>query len=66
MPAAFRPSTELTLLEMALTYDKMGRFAEAEWMYDLARARDPRSITIAQLYQAHLESWANEGQAPLE
>jgi len=53
-------------LDMAHTYDKMGRFVEAEWMYDVARSRDPRSITIAQLYQTHLESWANEGRAPLE
>jgi len=49
-------------LEMAFAYDQIGRFAEAESMYDIARARDPRSIAIAQLYQAHLESRKNGEQ----
>lgn len=49
-------------LELAYTYDEMGRFAEAEQMYALARARDPRSSAIAQLYQAHLESSQKAGR----
>jgi O-antigen ligase len=43
-------------LELAYTYDEMGRFAEAEQMYALARECDPRSTAVNQLYQAHLES----------
>ena len=46
-------------LEMALVYDEMGRFAEAEQMFNIARSRDPRSIGIVQRYEAHLESWRN-------
>jgi O-antigen ligase len=49
-------------LDIASAYDEMGRFAEAERMYALARARDPRSIDVANLYQAHLESWRKAGQ----
>ena len=49
-------------LDMASIYDSLGRFPEAEWMYDLARARDPRSTTVQNLYLTHLEVWANSGQ----
>lgn len=49
------------LLELAFTYDEMGRFAEAEQAYGLARSRDPRSLAVAQLYQAHLEAWEKVG-----
>jgi tetratricopeptide (TPR) repeat protein len=49
-------------LDMAFAYDQLGRFAEAEWMYDLARSRDPRSVMMLHLYQAHLEAWAREGR----
>ena len=44
-------------LELASTYDEVGRFAEAEGMYAVARSRDPRSTAISQLYQFHLKSW---------
>jgi tetratricopeptide (TPR) repeat protein len=43
-------------LEIAYLYDTIHRFPEAEKMYAEAKARDPRSMAIAQLYQAHLES----------
>ncbi|MGZ5552023.1 MAG: O-antigen ligase family protein [Chthoniobacterales bacterium] len=46
-------------LEMARTFDRLGRFAEAEKMFALARERDPRSDAVAQLYAAHLEMQAN-------
>ena len=49
-------------LDMAFLYDEMGRFAEAEWMYGLARSRDPRSVMMSQLYKSHLAAWENEGQ----
>jgi tetratricopeptide (TPR) repeat protein len=48
-------------LDMALIYDALGRFTEAEWMYYLARARDPRSTDVENLYRTHLELWANNG-----
>lgn len=49
-------------LDMAYAYDEMGRFAEAEWMYGVARSRDPRSVMMSQLYQSHLEAWENDGR----
>ena len=47
-------------LDIASTYDEMGNFAEAERMYALARARDPHSTDVANLYQFHLESWKKQ------
>lgn len=47
--------------ELAFLYDRLGRFSEAEWMYGVAYSRDPRSHALAQLYRAHLRSWAEEG-----
>jgi O-antigen ligase len=44
-------------LDIATTYDEMGHFAEAEPMYTLARALDPRFNDVSNLYQIHLESW---------
>ncbi len=51
-------------LDLALTYDELRRFSEAEWMYGVARTRDPRSQALAQLYEAHLESWTKSKQGP--
>ena len=53
------PLEESYPLDMAFAYDQMGRFSEAEWMYIIARSRDPRSNNISNLYQAHLQTWAN-------
>lgn len=47
-------------LDLALTYDDFGRFAEAEWMFYEARALDPRSQAVRQLYAAHLSRWRGE------
>ena len=52
---ALAPLDETYLLDLASTYDEMGNFAEAERMYILARARDPRSTDVANLYQVHLK-----------
>jgi hypothetical protein len=49
-------------LDIASTYDEMGRFADAERMFALARARDPQSTDLANLYQTHLEIWYKAGQ----
>jgi tetratricopeptide (TPR) repeat protein len=48
-------------LDMAFVYDAMARFSEAEWMYDVARSRDPRSVMLANMYQMHLDTWRNGG-----
>lgn len=55
------PLEEAYPLDVAYIYDQLGRFAEAEWMYTVARSLDPRSHSIEQLYQAHLETWQNAG-----
>ena len=51
-------------LDLAFTYDEIGRFDEAEQMYDAARSRDPRSAAVTELYRAHLESWAKSEPTP--
>jgi tetratricopeptide (TPR) repeat protein len=48
-------------LDMAFAYDNMGRFTEAEWMYNLARGRDPQSVVMSHLYQHHLATWRTYG-----
>jgi O-antigen ligase len=48
-------------LDLAYAYDGVGRYAEAEGMYAVARSLDPRSQAIEQLYQFHLEQWQKEG-----
>ncbi len=42
-------------MEIARVYDRLGRFHEAEAMYQIALARDPRSNNMQQSYEAHLE-----------
>jgi O-antigen ligase len=58
------PLDETYALELAFTYDGLGRFREAEWMYDQALALDPNSISAKQYYQAHLERWRTSDITP--
>ena len=55
------PLDKTYTLELAFTYDALGRFNEAEWLYYEARALDPRSTSTNRYYQAHLERWKNGG-----
>ena len=48
-------------LEIASIYDQVGLFREAEEMFAIARERDPNSINISRLYQAHLNAWNRSG-----
>jgi O-antigen ligase len=57
------PLDESYPLELALTYDSLGRFAEAEWMFDEVRRLDPKSEANRQYYQAHLEQWRGDSNA---
>lgn len=43
-------------LNLAFTYDELSRFDDAEHMYTIARARDPRSTSVSELYRAHLKA----------
>ena len=40
-------------LDLAYAYDAVARFNEAEAMYTLAKAQDPRSRSVAELYAYH-------------
>ncbi len=54
-------------LSLAFAYDEMGRFADAEKTYAIARLQDPNSQAVTQLYNAHRRTWerANAGDASL-
>ncbi len=54
-------------LSLAFAYDEMGRFADAESTYAIARTQDPNSQAVAQLYDAHRRMWerANVGTPSL-
>jgi hypothetical protein len=56
------PLDEDFVFQLAYTYDKLGRFREAEWMYYEALQLDPRSIWAKRFYQLHLDRW--EGIKP--
>jgi hypothetical protein len=51
-------------LELAGTYDTLGRFPEAEWMYSEARALDPKATSTQEAYEAHLKLWKGKPPAP--
>jgi len=55
------PRDEVFILQLAFTYDALGRFAEAEWMYDEAMGLDPKSKSIRNHYQAHIQRWLSPG-----
>lgn len=57
------PLDESYAVELALTYDQLSRFEEAEWAFGLALDLDPRSTSIRHYYAAHLERWTASGAA---
>jgi tetratricopeptide (TPR) repeat protein len=44
-------------IQLASVYDELGRFAEAEWMFNEALRLDPKSESLRRYYEAHLERW---------
>jgi hypothetical protein len=50
--------------ELALTYDKLARFPEAEWLHLEALALDPKSTSTRRYYEAHLKQWSDSGKTP--
>ena len=58
------PLDETYVLELAFTYDGLGRFSEAEWMYDRALTLDPNSTSAKRYYQTHLERWRTSDVTP--
>jgi tetratricopeptide (TPR) repeat protein len=55
------PLDETYPIEAGLTFDGLGRFAEAEWMFEEALQLDPRSNSAREYYHGHLERWRNGG-----
>lgn len=60
------PREEGYPLDMAYTYDQLGRFSEAEWMYGIASDLDPRSKSIMSLYESHLHAWRASGPQDID
>jgi O-antigen ligase len=63
---ALAPREEAFAIGMADSYDALGRFNEGEWMYEEALDLDPRSTSLAALYQAHLKKWRDSGTKELD
>lgn len=53
------PADRTFLVPLALTYDGLGRYPEAEWIFYEARRWDPRSIYLNEVYNYHLSRWQN-------
>jgi O-antigen ligase len=62
---AISPRDENFYLDLAYIYDALGRPTEAEWMFFEARALDPRSISVNEVYQGHLARWKESGSKPV-
>ena len=60
---ALVPRDDTFPIELATIYDALGRFPEAEWMYDEAIRLDPKYAPTRQRYQTHLEKWRQAGVA---
>jgi len=56
---ALAPQDRTFQVPLALTYDGLERFAEAEWIFTEARQWDPRSIYLEEIYKYHLSRWRN-------
>ncbi len=55
------PNDEVFAIDLGLTYDALGRFAEAEWMYHEALMLDPKSKSTREYYDAHIQRWLASG-----
>lgn len=58
------PLDKTYFLELAFTYDALGRFNEAEWMFHEATALDPKATATREYYAAHLKLWQSSTTAP--
>lgn len=61
---ALAPNDETFLIALGRVYDSLGRFPEAEWMFDRARRWDPRSQVVQKSYAAHLALWSGKKLSP--
>jgi O-antigen ligase len=58
------PLDKTYFLELAFTYDALGRFDEAEWMFQEATALDPKASATRDYYAAHLKLWQSGASTP--
>ncbi len=54
---ALAPRDKTFPVALGSLYDSLGRFPEAEWMFDEALVLDPRSEPTRECYEAHLQDW---------
>jgi O-antigen ligase len=54
---ALAPRDKTFASTLGFIYDMLGRFPEAEWMFDEALALDPRSKSTRRSYRTHLARW---------
>lgn len=59
------PLDENFALQLGYTYDKLGRFPEAEWMFYEALRLDPKSVSTKRYYERHLKRWHEAGSTSL-
>jgi tetratricopeptide (TPR) repeat protein len=58
------PLDEMFSIQLGSVYDALGRFSEAEWMYQQAIALDPNASALRRIYQTHLQKWHGSGKPP--
>lgn len=63
---ALAPQDRTFLVPLALAYDELGRFSEAEWLFYEARHWDPKSIYLAEVYKYHLSRWRKAHPGPAQ
>lgn len=61
---ALAPLDETYPIELALTYDSLERYAEAEWLYWVGMRLDPLSSTLREYYRVHIERWKSSEPLP--
>lgn len=55
--SALAPLDETFFIHLASAYDRLQRFAEAEWIFGQAFALDPKSRLLRGYYEEHLAQW---------
>ena len=60
---ALAPEDRTILVQLALGYDAVGRYPQAEWAFYEARKWDPKSIYLNEVYKFHLNQWRAQAEA---
>ena len=62
---ALAPQDKTFALDLAFVFDILGRFPEAEWMFNEALSVDPKSKTTQVYYEEHLSRWREGRTGPI-